>query len=705
MVEFSIEDKDPGNSEIAKQDVLKEMATKASDDPKSHIDVMIAGSIMGLMHPICPPEDQMFQLFTQAPLSPAYNLPMTFQMQYPVDVEVLIKAAMIEIERHDICRTTYHMGMNSKAMKRISLGFEGDMHILSTSGPGHNGAVDSMDFIRPFQLGVSPARFFFKAAHNDRRKSPGETGPAFGLNMHHIIADGDGIGIAAIEADQIVSLLFRGFSKEATMERLPPITVQFQDYAYWLASLEARQLLRDELAVWFQDLTSSGPPQVLDVPIDIPRSRTFVAVGEGIKLFMEQDLFTPILAVTPTTPYSVMYTIFTMALCRLTQQSSIYVAIAYGTRPLPSLYPLIGSFLNMLPAQFSYQPSESFGTCLDRMSAKQLAARKNSLAPFLSINNYVRSYNNPPFDPSRNPVYGAMLDMLPSGDEKSPPGLTGVMDFFGFAEAPGGNMLFLDACWNGSICARRTGIAFLNKAKAIGIWAATQAALGPIEFHSSQLSLDAALPELSVVSEEAPSLGKFTLKLNGKNDEHDDVKDEDCEVNITSGPEPQGVPDEYDFFRRSKKFLMNSGIMPSTDVTHVYAPHYQQPPRVKPKKGQAVIEPTPQSTEVDTTYQKVYKEPQINWPSDSLTPIELPHEELLQGEVKFYDAAGGCGVIQVTSKPMDDVAFTKHSVPIKEQPTKKSPVNLAGMKVTFSLKRGSNDPYATGLLFEDEAAG
>lgn len=703
MVSLALVDKDPGESEINKHDALKEMATKSSEDPKEHIDIMMAGAILGLSHPICPPEDQMFQLFTQSPLGSAYNLYVSYTTGYPCSVDMLVKAAEIQCERHDIMRTTYHMGMNSKAMKRIGATFEGDVHLLSTSSPTHSGSIDMMEMHRPFQLGVASARYNFKHVHNDRRKAPGELGSVVGMDLHHIIADGDAQGIAAIEIDQVLSYLFRGFSKQAIMERLPVITVQFQDYAYWLASLEARQLLRDELAVWFNDITSSGPPQVLDVPTDLPRPRTFIAQGEAVKVFMEQDIFAPILAIAPTTPYSVIFSVFTMALCRLSQSSSIYVAIAYGTRPVPSLYPLIGSFLNMLPAHFSYTSTESFGTVLDRMSAKQLAARKNNLAPFLSINNYVRAYNNPPFDPSRNPTYGVMLDMIPQAVEEGA-GLSGVMDFFGFAEQSGGIIKLLNASYNTTIVARRTAVTFCNMAKAIAIWGSKQAAEGPVAFHSTSFPAHVSFPEDDVVSAEAPSLGTFTLKLNGKNEEHADAKDAECEVKLVSGPEPEGVPDEYDFFRRSKKFLANSGIMPTVDVTHDCSPQYQQPPRVKPKKGQAVIEPTPQSTEVDATYKKLYKEPQISWTSESSTPIEFPHEEILTGEVKFYDAASGFGVIQVSSKSMDNVPFSKVSVPVKEQPTKKNLVNLTGMKVSFTLIRGATEPYAAGLLFEEEEA-
>lgn len=697
------DDDDVKGTAPKKQDIIQEMAQKQQDDPKSYIENIFAGTVMGLTHPSCPPEEQMFQLFTQAPLSPAYNLPAMYDVQYPVDAETIVAAVKIMMGRHDCCRASYHMGSGTKALKRIHSNFPGDVHVLYKGDNQTSPLLDFMDNAKPFQLGVASTRFVIHAVHNDRRKSLSEKAPHVYMNLHHIVADGDGLGIAAQEFEAIISYLFRGFSPEALNERLPPITVQFHDYAYWLTSLENTGVLKDELAVWFNGITSSGPPEVLDVPTDLPRQRTFFPVGEGIRVGMDQELLAPILAAMPTTPYTVCFTFFTMAMARLTQANSFYVAIAYGTRPLPSLYPLIGSFLNMLPAQFQYYPMESFGTNLDRMSATQLMARKNSLAPFLSINNYVRSYNNPPFDPSRNPAYQSMLDMVPNGGEEAESGLNGVLDLFGFVEQPGGVIKFMTSNWNSSIVSRRTAQAFLNQVKALAIFSSKIASDGPADLASTTIPEMIGLPEMGVKAKGRASLGKFTLKVNAKDEDHPDAMDADCEVNLISGPEPADVPDEYDFFRRSKMFVAHSAIMPTVDVTHEYSPQYQNPPRLKPKKGQPVIAPTPQSTEVDASYKKKFSEPQLDWTEAPLETIEKPHQVHCSGEITFYDPKVGFGIVSVAEKGLDDLVFTKQSLPIKDRPSKKNPIDLTGTMCEFTCIRGAAETYAAGLNIKEQA--
>jgi hypothetical protein len=427
---------------------------------------------------------------------------------------------------------------------------------------------------------------------------------------------------------------------------------------------------------------------VLDLALDHPRPRAFNALGSQSKLNFEQEMINPILATCPTTPYSVFFAAFVMCLSRLTGQARVHCAIPYGTRANPSLYPLIGSFLNMLPAQFEYSYTDSFGAALDRCSALQLAARKYALAPFLTVVNMLRPHA--PFDPSRNPVYQSMCDMLPGGGDEEQETMGGVLELFCFPMAPNGVLKNIQINFNSTLITKTTANRCLMQMKAMLQIAGYQAQAG------SGLIYRQPLPKVfdeGFESSSGASLGSMPLKIYSASGE-----DAECEVNLSSGFALKGTPDEYDFYRRSRRFARHSGIMPTTDPGHKYAPQYQLPPIPPKKKGQPQEAVALPPIEVDESYEKPDAEPILEWPAEDAAPLINPAVQEHEGIVDFWDSKNGMGLIKCSSIS-EDIPFYRKSVPLKNQA---KGVRLEGQKVVFSYLHNQNATYAIALRFVDE---
>jgi Condensation domain/TubC N-terminal docking domain len=88
------------------------------------------------------------------------------------------------------------------------------------------------------------------------------------LAMHHIVSDGWSIGILLRELGELYGALSRG---EAAS--LPPLRVQYRDYARWQRGWLKGEVVERELAHWRERL--AGAPQVLELPGDRP-SRAIV---------------------------------------------------------------------------------------------------------------------------------------------------------------------------------------------------------------------------------------------------------------------------------------------------------------------------------------------------------------------------------------------------------------------------------------------
>ncbi|UUZ56131.1 condensation domain-containing protein [Massilia sp. H-1] len=85
------------------------------------------------------------------------------------------------------------------------------------------------------------------------------------LTQHHIISDGWSIGVLVQEVRTLYSAFCQGQS-----DPLPPLALQYADYAQWQRGWLQGEALEQHLAFWKQHL--GGAPTVLELPTDRARS-------------------------------------------------------------------------------------------------------------------------------------------------------------------------------------------------------------------------------------------------------------------------------------------------------------------------------------------------------------------------------------------------------------------------------------------------
>ena len=84
------------------------------------------------------------------------------------------------------------------------------------------------------------------------------------LTMHHIVSDGWSMGVLRARAGGALRGLRRGPASP-----LPPLPVQYADYAAWQREWLQGEVLEAQLAYWQQQL--AGAPPLLELPTDRPR--------------------------------------------------------------------------------------------------------------------------------------------------------------------------------------------------------------------------------------------------------------------------------------------------------------------------------------------------------------------------------------------------------------------------------------------------
>src|SRR5262249_29703760 len=81
---------------------------------------------------------------------------------------------------------------------------------------------------------------------------------------HHIVSDGWSMEVLIREIGTLYRAFFLGEPSP-----LPPLPIQYADFAVWQRQWLTGEVLAAQLAYWKERL--SGAPPVLDLPIDLPR--------------------------------------------------------------------------------------------------------------------------------------------------------------------------------------------------------------------------------------------------------------------------------------------------------------------------------------------------------------------------------------------------------------------------------------------------
>lgn len=546
--------------------------SKRKDPRQTIVSVPSIRLMPGLAHPLTFNEEQMLRLFVTDPRSMAYNLSNTQRSRVPLTVEQCETAHRIILERHEVLRSAFSLEDPTNPTRKVMRHHLGGFYALAVADEGHAQAIASMDYATPHRLGVSGIRMLYTPSSDNF--------PALHVNMHHILADNDALLTFWQESFQVQELLYYGYSKEAVKEKLPKLPVQFTDFAYWQKSLFSRSLLKPDLSYWGRQITTSQPPSVLDLPLDVPRPRVWNVVGDSVKIDLDQELIQPVMDRNPRiTPFASVVCNFALALMRMSNQRVVYMATAFALRSLPAVANLIGNFLNMLPIRVAYDPDEPYMDIVSRVATSTINVQRYSMAPFIQIVTDTQPHF-PTTDPSRNPLYQSMVDVVPRDDDSDEVGLKGVLDVFLFANTRNGQIFRLDGVFNTTVLTKQTVRLILMHVKALTMWAARDANLPiPRLLATYERAQEAKDAEKGIVLTHIMVKGKTGLPSI---------------ASMASGPDVDGLSEEQRAARSCHRFKMHSalemgGDIPQSLMKSATLPTPLQPP--KPKQRAAAAAP------------------------------------------------------------------------------------------------------------------
>ena len=344
-----------------------------------------------------------------------YNVALTLRVQGYLCRAALERSLSWLVERHEALRTTFAMR-------------EGEpVQLIATARPVPLSLIDvSVQPVeereeRALLLAQEEVRHPFDLRHGPLLRALlirlDEEEHLLVLTLHHIITDGWSQGILLRE----LAAGYEAATRGQTLA-LPPLPIQYADYAVWQRKWMQGTKLNKQLAYWKQQLAEA--PQVLELPTDHPRPpiqrHRGASMGRPLPLALARQV-RQVSQREGVTPFMLLLSAFAILVSRMSGQQDFLIGTAIAGRTRRELEDLIGFFANTLPLRLRLHGHPSGRQFLQRVREMTSQAYAHQEVPFEQIVEAVQ----PQRDLSRNPLLQVFftLDNTP-GELPATGGLT-----------------------------------------------------------------------------------------------------------------------------------------------------------------------------------------------------------------------------------------------------------------------------------------
>ncbi|HYW05561.1 MAG TPA: amino acid adenylation domain-containing protein, partial [Longimicrobium sp.] len=199
--------------------------------------------------------------------------------------------------------------------------------------------------------------------------------------MHHIVSDGWSMGVLTRELTALYGAFLAG---EA--DPLPPLPVQYADYAAWQRARVDGEVLRQQAEYWTRTL--AGAPELLELPADHARPARQDHAGAFAPLELDEALSAGLRALGQrhgTTLFMTLLAGWAVVLARLSGQTDVVIGTPTANRGRGEIEGLIGFFVNTLALRVGMADEPTVAELLGRVRERALGAQQHQDIPFEQV--------------------------------------------------------------------------------------------------------------------------------------------------------------------------------------------------------------------------------------------------------------------------------------------------------------------------------
>ncbi|HEU5226877.1 MAG TPA: amino acid adenylation domain-containing protein, partial [Ktedonobacteraceae bacterium] len=330
----------------------------------------------GSILPLSYAQERLWFLHQLEPESPAYNIPVTLQIQGDLDIKALRDSLNALSRRHEALRTIFTVadGIPQQTILpqlRVDLRIKDLSDLQAEIRQQELYHHTTRDISQPFNLGMGPLLRALLLRMS-------ECEHVLLLTIHHSIVDGWSTSILVNELNAFYQAIVAGEPVS-----LPSLPVQYADYALWQRQWLQGEVLEQEIAYWRNQLVNA--PTVLNLPTDHPRPTTQTYRGDACFIALSPTLSRELYALSQRKAVTLFMTLlaaFQVLLFRYSGQADIVVGTPIAGRGRSELEGLIGLFINTLALRVDLSGDPSFHSLLGRVREVCLEAYAHQDLPF-----------------------------------------------------------------------------------------------------------------------------------------------------------------------------------------------------------------------------------------------------------------------------------------------------------------------------------
>ncbi|MDT8905201.1 amino acid adenylation domain-containing protein, partial [Pseudomonas prosekii] len=332
--------------------------------------------------------------------SAAYHIPAVLVLRGALDRTALKAALDRLVARHESLRTTFRRDGEQpvQVIAPADCGFalaEHDLSHLPADEAGREAQRLAEDeAAQPFDLLHGPLI-------RGSLLRLGDAEHRLLITQHHIISDGWSIGILVKE----FAALYGAFSA-GQADPLPPLDLQYADYAAWQRQHLEGERLDQQVEFWRAQL--AGAPALLSLPTDRPRPAVQSYRGETLGFDLPVSLSSAIVQFAQSraaTPFMTLMAAWAVLLARISGQQDLVIGTVAANRDRQDVQSLIGFFVNTLALRIRLEANPTLDQVLQQVKQTMLDASSRQDTPFELVVEALK----PPRSASHSPVFQTML--------------------------------------------------------------------------------------------------------------------------------------------------------------------------------------------------------------------------------------------------------------------------------------------------------
>src|ERR1043165_6947547 len=313
------------------------------------------------------------------PANASYHIRRLIKIDGPLNEDLLFQALRLVVERHESLRTTFPSA-DGIPIQEISTSLDLNVRLtdlealVATEQEAEVRRLVQLDADLPFDLSKGPL-----LRVKLLRLSPADH--SLLVTMHHIITDGWSMAIFFRELKTIYGALSRNEDLS-----LPPLSIQFADYAFWQRENWRGEVREEQLRYWKQKL--AGAPSLLRLPTDRPRTAERDSAGAQVEFAISPETTNELYALVRrqnVTLYIFLLSGFKVLLSYYSKERDVVVGSPVANRDDVQLEGVIGPFINTLALRTSLTGDPGFTELLERVKETALGAYAHPETPFEAL--------------------------------------------------------------------------------------------------------------------------------------------------------------------------------------------------------------------------------------------------------------------------------------------------------------------------------